>query len=262
MQYQPYLSAAPPPPPPPYQFMTPPSQHHPELRHFPVESTPESEISQSDDTTTSATASGSRKVWDNDDTDILVQCWTEVQRRYKAMPKTKLGKKKVLKPRGTELWREITEKVNLLASVDRKPSQVELKMKKIINAYKEVKIKNSKSGSNPITCPYYEILEEILGTRDNIVPEYVIESNVLPVEERDEVRDKVLDKGDDNGDDEEKENEACDDRRMRRKREIEYEDKVKKKVVGIMSESLQLMKSMAEESRKNQELFKVLIGKF
>ena len=107
MQYQSYLSASPPPP-PPYQFMSPLSQHHRELRHFPVESTPESEESQSDDTTTSATAFGSRMMWDNDDTDILVQCWAEVQRRYKAMPKTKLGKRKVHKPRGTELWREIT----------------------------------------------------------------------------------------------------------------------------------------------------------
>ena len=146
MQYQSYLSASPPPPPPPpYQFMTPPSQHHHELKYFPVESTPESQKSQSDETTTSATASESRMMWDNDDIDILVQCWAEVQRRYKAMAKTKLGKN-VLKPRGTELWREIAEKVNILVSVDRKLSQVELKMRKIIDAYKEVKIKNSKSG--------------------------------------------------------------------------------------------------------------------
>ena len=142
---------------------------------------------------------------------------------------------------------------------------------------KKSKSKTRKAaGSNPVTCPYSEILEEILGTRDNIVPKYVIESNELPKEVRDEVRDEAGDeegdKGDDDGDgdDDEKENEACDDRRMRRKREIERAAKVRKKkkvakedpLICIMSESLQLMKAMAEDSRKIQGLFKALIDKF
>ena len=41
------------------------------------------------------------------------------------------------------------------------------------------------SDNEPVTCPYFEILEEILG-RDNIVPKYVVESNVLPKESNSE----------------------------------------------------------------------------
>ena len=116
MQYQPDVSASPPPPPPP-RFVS--LWNHCRISQLNQHPNPKN---VSDDTTTSVTASGSRVMWENDDTDILVWCWAEVQRRYEAMPKTKLGKKKVLKQRGTELWREITEKVNVSVSVDRKPS--------------------------------------------------------------------------------------------------------------------------------------------
>ena len=197
----------------------------------------------------------SRMTWDQDDTEILVQCWAEVQRRFKATPRI-TGKKKILKPKGTELWREITQKVNVLVSIERKPSQVESKMRKIIDAYKDVKIINSKSGNEPVTCPYFEILEEISGTRDNIVPKYVVESNVLPKEsnsesskEADDVGDDdESEKGDENADDDGgKENEPA----LAKKKKQDPCNKVKKKkniekegpLVTIMGESLQLMKS-------------------
>ena len=100
--YQPYLPPSPPPPPSPqpYQFITPPRR---ELQYFHAATPPESDRS-AEEGSSSATASWSRMTWDQDDTEILVQCWVEVQRRFKATPRI-TGKKKILKPKGTELWR-------------------------------------------------------------------------------------------------------------------------------------------------------------
>ena len=49
-----------------------------------------SERPTGDDTSTN-TGSGSRMPWDNDDIDILVQCWAEVQRRHIAIPRNKMS---------------------------------------------------------------------------------------------------------------------------------------------------------------------------
>ena len=141
-------------------------------------------------------------------------------------------------------------------------------MRKIIDAYKDVKVKNSKSGNEPVICPYFEILEEILGTRDNIVPKYVVESNVLPKESNSELSkeaddvgdDDESEKGDENVDDDgDKENEPA----LAKKKKQDPCDKVKKRrksrkkipFVTIMGESLQLMKSMAEDSLKNMKKY-------
>ena len=75
-------------------------------------------------------------MWDSDGTDILVQCWAEVQRRYKIQGTN---------TEGNRIMEGDYRKVNVLVSVDRKPSQVESKMRKISEAYKEVKIKTRKA---------------------------------------------------------------------------------------------------------------------
>ena len=79
--------------------------------------------------------------------------------------------------------------------------------------------------------------------------------------------DDESEKGDENAvDDGDKENEPA----LAKKKKQDPCDKVKKKekiekedpLVTIMGESLQLIKSMAENSLKNQELFRALLEKF
>ena len=79
--------------------------------------------------------------------------------------------------------------------------------------------------------------------------------------------DDEREKGDENADDDgDKENEPA----LAKKKKQDPCDKVKKKkkiekedpLVTIMGESLQLMESMAEDSLKNQELFKALLETF
>ena len=76
---------------------------------------------------------------DNDDIDIIVQCWAEVQRRHIAIPRNKMGKQeKVLKPRGSDMWK-VTEKMSKLVSVERTTTQIQSKMRRIIDTYKDIK---------------------------------------------------------------------------------------------------------------------------
>ena len=77
-----------------------------------------------------------------------------------------------MRPRAALVYQELTEHYNEKSKRFRMVKQVETKMRKLIDTYKENKCKNSKSGSDRLNCPFYDIFDEILGSRDNVTPRF------------------------------------------------------------------------------------------
>lgn len=114
-----------------------------------------------------ATVSGKKIKWNEDETKILLQIWSECRESLK-------------KKRNKAVWDTITEDLNdICKDLDgftaRNASQVKTKMKNLLDAYKDAKTKNSKTGNNRETSPFYDIIDEVIGTREGTCPTHVVE---------------------------------------------------------------------------------------
>ena len=113
--------------------------------------------------------------WNDEQTSIFVNCWSEIQRSHQL----KAGKKKkIVKPRGGDYWKELAERYNEVSSDTTTMTPVQSKIRKLMDTFKETKFRNSKSGSNTQHCAYYEEFDEIMGTKDKVVPRYIGESSI------------------------------------------------------------------------------------
>ena len=124
---------------------------------------------------TSLTPKLTGRKWNDEQTGILVNCWSEIQRFHQL----KAGeKKKIVKPRGGDYWKELAERYNEVSSHTKTMTQVQSKIRKLMDTFKETKFRNSKSGSNTQHCACYEEFNEIMGTKDKVVPRYIGESSI------------------------------------------------------------------------------------
>ena len=95
-----------------------------------------------------------REPWSNQQTNVLVNLWTE---NLKVLESSKCN----------DMWHKIVKEVNKHGPVkDMKKCK-----KKILNLkenYKKAKTNNKKSGSSPDFCPFYEEFDRVLSARDII----------------------------------------------------------------------------------------------
>ena len=104
--------------------------------------------------------------------------WWNAARIYSAVTEAK--RRKLLRPRGSAFPQKLASEFNvgMESTKDRTPKQIETKIRKMIDIYKEKKALNAKSGDKRHRCPFYDIFEEILGTRDSVMPKYMSQSNI------------------------------------------------------------------------------------
>ncbi|XP_073827809.1 uncharacterized protein [Musca autumnalis] len=86
----------------------------------------------------------------------------------------KVGKSVHLKNK-KKLWEAIAETLNVNGYTF-SPEQVQSKFRTMERRYKKVKLNNSLTGRNKLTCPYELELENLLGERHSLNPEYVLDS--------------------------------------------------------------------------------------
>lgn len=68
-------------------------------------------------------------------------------------------------PQSNEGWQEVLKEVNKIGKVKKTLKQCKDKIKTLKQAYKDAKMKNKETGQSPQRSPFYDDLDEVLGTR-------------------------------------------------------------------------------------------------
>ncbi|XP_073827787.1 uncharacterized protein [Musca autumnalis] len=89
----------------------------------------------------------------------------------------KVGKSAYLKNE-KKLWQIISENLEQNGYLF-SPEQVEGKFRAMERQYKKCKLNNSQTGRNRLSCPYETELENILGNKKSINPDYVLDSEFI-----------------------------------------------------------------------------------
>lgn len=113
--------------------------------------------------------SGCRVKWGDEERKILQQIWVEHFLDLK-------------KKRTNAVWEKITQDLNELCKdlsefSPKSTSQVKTKIKNLNDAYKDAKTKNSQTGNAREMSPYFEVIDEVPGTREATCPTHVLEAS-------------------------------------------------------------------------------------
>ena len=122
----------------------------------------------------------SRVRWTEKETDALMSAWLEIHRDLKEHNKLK---------KNAVVWQQVTKEYNASAAVNKlnqkTVDQIKIKFRKLLDEYKETKVKMNRTGGASTTCPYFEEFDEIYGTKDSIVPRKISEAGLTLKENKD-----------------------------------------------------------------------------
>ena len=141
-------------------------------RSFPSVEYGKSQASRAPSPSSDTSGGGDRLKWSDDETKILLQVWSEHHAELK-------------KKRNKAVWDIITQNLNemctdLAGFTPRTANQVKAKIKNLTDAYKEEKnLKNSKTGNGREISPYYDLIDEVIGTRKATCPSHVLEVSAI-----------------------------------------------------------------------------------
>ena len=109
-----------------------------------------------------------------------MSAWLEIHRDLKEHNKLK---------KNAVVWQQVTKEYNASAAVNKlnqkTVDQIKIKFRKLLDEYKETKVKMNRTGGASTTCPYFEEFDEIYGTKDSIVPRKISEAGLTLKENKD-----------------------------------------------------------------------------
>ncbi|XP_073835304.1 uncharacterized protein isoform X2 [Musca autumnalis] len=141
----------------------------------------------------------------------------------------KVGKSAFLKNK-RKLYQYISERLGD-AGYTFTADQVETKFRGMERRYKNTKLNNSLTGRNKLTCPYELELDNILGNKKSINPEFVLDSEEI-VEKENKMQEELSDDSDTRSN-----SKQC------------LEKKKEKKNVNPKKKALKILEEIAEEKR-------------
>ncbi|XP_071490667.1 uncharacterized protein [Diadema antillarum] len=120
-----------------------------------------------------------RANWDDNEVIFFLNLWSDVEVQ-KQLDGTVRNKK---------VFRDIAARMEE-AGYRRSSDQLRDKLKKLKKEYKDAKKNNEKSGAGRQTCPFFDLLDDVLGHRPSIDPEVLVDTADIQGEESDDENDK------------------------------------------------------------------------
>ena len=152
-----------------------------------------------------------------------------------------------MKPRGGDYWEELTVRYNKISGDTKSVAQVQSNIRKLLDVYKETKFTNSKSGGDPHDCPF----DEIMGSKDKVVPRYIGESAIGDDVAEPNIENEVAFPQDLGADP------LSDDDRPKKKKESakkkSRKDEQEEVINNVLGENVNLIKTLIGDNRKFQQ---------
>ena len=109
----------------------------------------------------------SRIDWMFAETGALISLWQQdhIQKMFNSMCRKK------------PIWEDISKQLKI-KGIDRTGKQCEVRIHTMTTKYRKIVKANKESGASPKFCPFFEQLDEVLGTKASTVPPCLIDSGI------------------------------------------------------------------------------------